>query len=86
MKRTTDSERARMFIEENKNRMHKEAIMAHLLKITKLKASTLNTLYNSTSSMYANKFQEEETKTLYKGRPRSFFKFDDSKLWRNLNE
>ena len=75
-----------MFIEENKNKMHKEAIMAHLLKVTKLKASTLNTLYNSTSSMYANKFQEKETRDLYKGKPRSFFKFDDSKLWRNLNE
>ena len=86
MKRTTDSERARMFIEENKNRMHKEAIMAHLLKITRLKASTLNTLYNQTSSIYSAKYKEEETIELYKGKPRSFFRFDTSNLWRNLNE
>ena len=86
MKRETDSERARKFIEENKNKLHKEVIMAHLLKITDLKAATLNKIYNSTPSIYSDKFKEKEEKDLYKGKPRSFFRFDTSNLWRNLNE
>lgn len=80
-----DSYKAIEYIETHIHELGREEIIEDLMKITKLARNTLQSLYYVVHS--AHKVVEEEPiiKETYKGRERNFFKFDTSKLWREVN-
>ena len=81
-----DGKKAKIFIENNIKNMTEEEIIEHLVKNTRLNELTAEAIYlyvKNGESFNENKFIESE-EIKYKGRKRSFFTFDDSKLWRNI--
>lgn len=87
MRKESESVRAAKFIEANKHRMSRRDIAKHLYNTTELAGSTiqhlctkiLNPLPDTTLGVITTKKKKESN--LYKGRPRSFFRIDDSKLY-----
>lgn len=82
----TKEMKAEMFIEENRYRMTREEIIMHLSKITDIKIPKLIEMCDKILPEYEIVTKPREELILYKGKPRSFFRFDDSSLWRGLNE
>lgn len=79
-----DSYKATEYIEKNIYELEREEIIENLMKITKLAKSTLQSLYYVVYSSYKESEEEKIFKEVYKERQRDFFKFDTSKLWRNI--
>ncbi len=79
-----DSYKATEYIEKHIHELEREEIIENLMKITKLAKSTLQSLYYVVYSSYKGVEEETIIKETYKGRERTFFKFDTSKLWREV--
>ncbi|MGG7057583.1 hypothetical protein ACQPUZ_04725 [Clostridium tertium] len=79
-----DSYTATAYIEKNINRLERDEIIKNLMKITKLAKGTLQSLYYVVYSSYKESEEKTIVKEVYKERERNFFKFDTSKLWRNI--
>lgn len=82
-----DSDKAREFIKENFNVLTKYQMTKHLVKNTRLKESSVLRIYKEVElerEIYIREGRIEEKVTTYKGRSRSFFRFDDSKLYKGL--
>ena len=81
----TNTMKAEMFIEENKYRLTREEIIMHLSKTTNLTIPKLIMLCNKILPDYEIVIKPKEEIILYKGKTRSFFRFDTSNLWRDIN-
>lgn len=77
------------YIKEHYYDIDKHKIIAHICKETRLKSDTVNKAYKEVELgkflALRDKKQEEKESIKYQGRKRSFFYFDDSKLWRNIS-
>jgi len=81
-----DGRKAKEFIEKNIEEMTEGEIIEHLVKNTRLNELSAEAIYlyvRNGEDTKKNKFIESE-EIKYKGRKRSFFRIDDSKLWRNV--
>lgn len=87
---------AREYIENNLGVITEEEIMNTLIRKTNLSQLTLKAIFNEVISEKYNEakrklkepMKKEEIKVgeeYYKGRKRSFFMIDDSRLWRGIN-
>ena len=83
-----DGIRAKVFIENNIDKMTEEEIIYYLVKNTRLNEFSAEAIYNYVKD--GENFKEEEEfkpkeEVKYKGRTRSVFMIDDSKLYRSVN-
>lgn len=82
-----DGRKAKEFIEKNIiDKMTEEEIIDYLVKNTRLNELSAEAIYlyvRNGEDTKKNKFIESE-EIKYKGRKRSFFRIDDSKLWRSV--
>ncbi|MBS5886038.1 hypothetical protein [Clostridium sp.] len=84
---------AREYIKENIGKKETEEIINYLRRTTTLNITTIERIYRDIKSERYREIREEikaraieeRSKTKYKGRKRSFFYIDDSKLWRAIN-
>lgn len=82
-----DGQNAKKFIENNIDIMTEEEIIEYLVKNTRLNELSAEAIYHSvTVQEIKESKKEDKEELLYKGRKRSFFMIDDSKLWRNSYE
>lgn len=81
-----DGKKAKVFIENNIDKMTEEEIINYLVKNTRLNELSAEAIYLYVLNEEVSKKNEKETteEILYKGRKRKFFIIDDSKLYRRI--
>lgn len=77
------------YIKEHYYDIDKHKTIAHICKHTRLKAETVKGLYAEIEiekllELRDKKQEKREIEIRYKGRERDFFRFDTSKLWREI--
>lgn len=78
------------YIRENIDKKKRYEIIEHLQEVTKLKVSTLETIYKdikdetNINKSYNARMKKESEIIKYKGRDRKFFNFDDTDLYKGL--
>ncbi len=81
-----DGRRAKLFIENNIDKMTEEEIIDYLFKNTRLNEFSAEAiyLYVKDGEIFKGKEEAKKEKVKYKGRTRSVFMIDDSKLYRSV--
>ena len=81
-----DGKRAKVFIENNIDKMTEEEIIDYLFKNTRLNELSAEAiyLYVKDGEIFKGKEEPKKEEIKYKGRTRNVFMIDDSKLYRSV--